>query len=46
MRSLNKGEQKLANWMFTLDISDNPGSAKADTSIATTKGWSVTHDKE
>ena len=46
MRSLNKGEQKLTDWMFTLDISDNPGSAKADTSIATTKGWSVTHDKE
>ena len=46
MRSLNKGEQKLAEWMFTLDISDNPGSAKADTSIATTKGWSVTHDVE
>lgn len=46
MRSLNKGEQKLAEWMFTLDISDNPGSAKADTSIATAKGWSVTHDVE
>ena len=46
MRSLNKGGQKLANWMYTLDISDNPGSAKADTSIATTKGWSVTHDVE
>lgn len=43
MRSLNQGGQKLAEWMYSLDISRNPGAAAADTSIATKKGWTVTY---
>lgn len=46
MVHLNKAGEKYYNWMYSLDISNNPGSAKADTSIATAKGWSVTHDVE
>lgn len=42
MGSLNKAGQKLASWMYSLDISGNPGSATADTSVAQARGWSVT----
>ena len=41
MLHLNKAGQKYYNWMYTLDISENPGSADADTSAAVAKGWMV-----
>lgn len=43
MRSLNPGGQRLYDWMYSLDISGNPGSKAVDTSIATKKGWDVTY---
>ena len=41
MLHLNKAGQKYYNWMYSLDISENPGSADADTSAAVAKGWMV-----
>ena len=41
MLHLNKAGQKYYNWMYSLDISENPGSAEADTSAAVAKGWMV-----
>lgn len=41
MLHLNKAGQKYYNWMYSLDISENPGSADADTSAAVAKGWKV-----
>ena len=41
MLHLNKAGQKYYNWMYSLDISENPGSADADTSTAAAKGWMV-----
>lgn len=41
MLHLNKAGQKYYDWMYSLDISENPGSADADTSAAVAKGWMV-----
>lgn len=41
MLHLNKAGQKYYNWMYSLDISENPGSADADTSEAAAKGWVI-----
>lgn len=46
MLHLNKAGQKYYNWMYSLDISENPGSAEADTSAAAAKGWTVINGVE
>lgn len=46
MLHLNKAGQKYYNWMYSLDISENPGSAEADTSAAVAKGWMVINGVE
>lgn len=46
MLHLNKAGQKYYNWMYSLDISKNPGSADADTSAAAAKGWTVINGVE
>lgn len=46
MLHLNKAGQKYYNWMYSLDISNNPGSADADTSAAAAKGWMVINGVE
>lgn len=46
MLHLNKAGQKYYNWMYSLDISENPGSADADTSAAAAKGWMVINGVE
>ena len=46
MVHLNKAGEKYYNWMYSLDISNNPGSADADTSIAAAKGWMVINTTE
>ena len=46
MLHLNKAGQKYYNWMYSLDISNNPGSADADTSAAAAKGWMVINTTE
>lgn len=46
MLHLNKAGQKYYNWMYSLDISENPGSADADTSAAVAKGWMVINGVE
>lgn len=46
MVHLNKAGEKYYNWMYSLDISNNPGSADADTSAAAAKGWMVINTTE
>lgn len=46
MLHLNKAGQRYYNWMYSLDISENPGSADADTSAAAAKGWTVINGVE
>ena len=46
MVHLNKAGEKYYNWMYSLDISNNPGSADADTSVAAAKGWMVINTTE
>ena len=46
MVHLNKAGEKYYNWMYSLDISNNPGSADADTSAAAAKGWMVINGVE
>lgn len=46
MVHLNKAGEKYYNWMYSLDISNNPGAAAADTSVAAAKGWMVINGVE
>lgn len=39
--SLQKGEQKFAEWMFTIYVYNNPGALTASKSTAMFKGWTV-----
>ena len=42
--NLQKGEQKFAEWMFTIYVYNNPGALTASKSTAMFKGWTVINE--
>lgn len=41
LHSLQKAQQKYAEWMYTAYIFGNPGTATADKTIGALKGWTI-----